>query len=265
MVAMPRYLSIAIEHMGINTIDRRWNWNLANPYWRLYCNESDGAILTSHDGTRVPLLARQVYLVPPMRPVRSSCSVQMSHYFCHFQVAGIEVGWMTRTFPPIMVAGRIDDWSATCARASLPMDLECQWRWLGFISEQLAIATRRCGTSDHPVPIPEVHLHADLAPAMLAIDEAPENPHTLKSLADVCFLSREHFLRKFKQAHGITPLDYVRQRRIRKSLAQIADGVLTISQISNACGFASRHHFTRLFARYMAMSPGAYRKANRYS
>ncbi len=260
---MPRYVSIAIEQMGITTIDRNWQYHLANPHWRLYCDEADGAVLKTHEGTRVPLLARRVYLVPPMRPIRSSCHGHVRHYFCHFQVEGVEIGWMSRTFPVVMEGGLIDDWPATFSQVKVPLDLESQWKWLGFVADQLAIATRRLRTGGHPVPMPEARIHADLAPAMLAIDAAPEQPHTLQSLARACFISREHFLRKFKQAHGVTPLDYVRQRRIRASLPMLADGTGSIAQVAHACGFATRHHFTRLFIRYMAMSPGVYRAARR--
>jgi transcriptional regulator GlxA family with amidase domain len=162
----------------------------------------------------------------------------------------------------VVPAGLVDDWDATFGAVTVPMELERQWRWLAFIAEHLAIATQRCQSGENPVAMPEAHLHADLAPAMLAIEEAPEAPHTLRSLAQLCHLSREHFLRRFKKAHGVTPLDYVRQRRIRKSLALLADGTQSIPQIASACGFVSRFHFTRLFTRYMAKSPGDYRRAH---
>lgn len=259
---MPRYLSLAIEQMGCATIDQTWQWSLANPHWRLYCNESAGAELITHEGTRIALAPRQVYVMPPMRATRSACTASLRHYFCHFQVTGVEVGWATANFPSVAPAGMVDDWDATFGTVTVPMEMERQWRWLAFIAEHLAIATQRCQSGENPVAMPEAHLHADLAPAMLAIEEAPEAPHTLRSLAQLCHLSREHFLRRFKKAHGVTPLDYVRQRRIRKSLALLAEGTQSIPQIASACGFVSRFHFTRLFTRYMAKSPGEYRRAH---
>lgn len=257
---MPRYLSLAIEQMGCATIDRRWQWNLANPHWRLYCNATAGAELTTADGQRVPLAPRRVYVIPPLRPLRSSCTGSVRHYFCHFQVTGVEPGWATANLPAVAAGGQVDDWEETFGAVAVPMELDRQWDWLAFIARQLAIAARHGPTGEDSLPMPEAHLHADLRPAMIAIEEAPEAEHTLRSLAQLCHLSREHFLRRFKRAHGVTPLDYVRQRRIRKSLALLADGRMSIPQIASACGFASRFHFTRLFTRYLAKSPGEYRR-----
>lgn len=259
---MPRYLSLAIEQMGCTTIDRRWQWNLANPHWRLYCNASVGAELTTSDGQRLALVPRQVYVIPPMRPVRSSCVGSVRHYFCHFQVTGVELGWATANLPPVAPAGQVDDWAAVFGSVAVPMELDRQWEWLAFVARHLAIAARYGRAAGSVLSMPEAHLHADLMPAMLAIEEAPEGSHTLRSLAQLCHLSREHFLRRFKKAHGVTPLDYVRQRRIRKSLALLADGRKSIPQIASECGFASRFHFTRLFTRYLAKSPGEYRRAH---
>ena len=151
---MPRYLSLAIEQMGCDTIDRKWQWNLANPHWRLYCNETPGAELICHDGMRIALVPGQVYVIPPMRPVRSSCTGSVRHYFCHFQVTGVEVGWAMANFPAVATAGVVDDWEATFGTVTVPMELERQWRWLSFLAEHLAIATQHCRQADNPLSMP---------------------------------------------------------------------------------------------------------------
>lgn len=84
---------------------------------------------------------------------------------------------------------------------------------------------------------------------------------SLPSVAAACGLSPSHFARAFRCSTGVSPHAWlVRQRLARaKDLMRAQD--LSLADIALACGFADQSHFTRVFAREEAMSPGRWRRS----
>lgn len=83
------------------------------------------------------------------------------------------------------------------------------------------------------------------------------------SLADVandCGLSASHFSRAFRQSTGLSPHQWLLQRRVDTAKNLLPDHELSLSDIALACGFADQSHFTRVFARLIGISPGAWRR-----
>ncbi len=77
----------------------------------------------------------------------------------------------------------------------------------------------------------------------------------LIELAAIAQISPYHFLRVFKQSMGITPHQYILQRRIDKAKYLLRDRELSIAQIALGVGFCDQSHFTRCFKRLMGMTP----------
>ncbi len=90
-----------------------------------------------------------------------------------------------------------------------------------------------------------------------------EDDVRLSDLASVAGLSTFHFARVFRQATGVTPYQYVRDRRIEHSRVLLLEDNLELSQLALKCGFASQSHFTAAFTKAVGMSPGRFRRNNR--
>ena len=95
------------------------------------------------------------------------------------------------------------------------------------------------------------------------IDANLESDITVGDLAMVADLSTFHFARVFKRAAGVSPYQFVRDRRIERSRALLIENKLAISQLALACGFASQSHFTAAFTRAIGKSPGRFRRESR--
>jgi len=78
-------------------------------------------------------------------------------------------------------------------------------------------------------------------------------------LAEACALSRSHFSRAFKRTTGQSPQAWIRAQRIirAKHLMQTSD--LTLTQISQECGFCDQAHFCHIFTDSEGISPFAWR------
>jgi AraC family transcriptional regulator len=82
----------------------------------------------------------------------------------------------------------------------------------------------------------------------------------LKMLADECGLSVGHFARAFRQSTGMTPHQWLTQRRIETAKSLLRDRRYSVSEVALACGFSDQSHFTRVYTRAMGTSPGAWRR-----
>ena len=85
--------------------------------------------------------------------------------------------------------------------------------------------------------------------------------HTsLAALADRVGVHPAHFARGFRQAHGMTPGDFLRRVRVAAAVRAMVDGDRALAGIALACGFADQSHMGRYFKRYLGLSPGAVRR-----
>jgi transcriptional regulator of acetoin/glycerol metabolism len=85
----------------------------------------------------------------------------------------------------------------------------------------------------------------------------------LATLAAVAGLSLYHFARAFKQSAGVTPHQYLVQRRVEQAQEMLARTELSLSEIALATGFSDQSHFARHFRQMLGMTPSQFRWSQR--
>jgi AraC-like DNA-binding protein len=83
----------------------------------------------------------------------------------------------------------------------------------------------------------------------------------LKEVAGECRLSVSHFSRAFRRTVGAAPHNWLLTHRIEAAKEKLRDGRSSLSEVALACGFADQSHLTRVFTRFVGVSPGAWRRA----
>lgn len=120
---------------------------------------------------------------------------------------------------------------------------------------------------DHPdcrLPWLQALEDPDLARVIDRILEAPEADHSVGSLARVAYMSRAAFARRFHQAFGRTPIQYVRDVRLRRGARLLCqEPLLTVETVARRTGFGSRSGFSRAFSDFFGRSPSAFRNLPR--
>jgi AraC family transcriptional regulator len=91
------------------------------------------------------------------------------------------------------------------------------------------------------------------------IENEPEMPCELRSLAQVARLSPYHFLRTFEEITGATPHQYLLRVRLRRAAMRLLAESTRVAEIALACGFGDVSNFNRTFRAEFGMSPVAYR------
>jgi len=74
-----------------------------------------------------------------------------------------------------------------------------------------------------------------------------------------CGLSSSQFSRVFKQVHGTTFQEYVLRRRMGQAVRLLQNPSASVTDICYTVGFNDQSHFTRIFRRYVGVSPSTYR------
>jgi AraC-like DNA-binding protein len=86
-------------------------------------------------------------------------------------------------------------------------------------------------------------------------------PISLAELCKVSGLSESHLVRSFKKRFGLTPHEFLIDRRIQRSRRELRRG-RPIAEVALELGFADQAHLQRLFKRIVATTPGQYRRSN---
>jgi AraC family transcriptional regulator len=89
--------------------------------------------------------------------------------------------------------------------------------------------------------------------------EEEEGRVALRDVAKEVGMSYFHFSRAFKQSMGMTPTNYIAERRIESAKKMLQETELPISEIALRSGFSSQSHFTTSFRRVAGATPRAFR------
>lgn len=68
-----------------------------------------------------------------------------------------------------------------------------------------------------------------------------------------------HVARGFRQYHGCTAGEYIRQVRVESACRQLAESTVPLAEIALAAGFFDQGHFSRTFKRSTGLTPTQYR------
>jgi AraC-like DNA-binding protein len=80
----------------------------------------------------------------------------------------------------------------------------------------------------------------------------------LDRLADAAGLSKFHFLRLFRATYGMTPGQYVSQRRLERSQELLRNTNLTVTEVCHTVGFSSLGTFCTRFTRLTGETPSQF-------
>jgi len=132
------------------------------------------------------------------------------------------------------------------------------------VARHLVIYLRRNGTQpQHSVYLEyRTHLHPGVHCAQDYLIVHLTEPVSLSDLATVARMSPRNLSRAFKEATGLTPVQYQQRLRLELAANLLGNRELTIYEIALKCGFEDARHFRRLWQRYFGTSPSVARNTS---
>lgn len=101
-----------------------------------------------------------------------------------------------------------------------------------------------------------------LGAALAAIHERPDASWTLERLGREAALSRTAFATRFRDAVGMTPLQYITFWRMQRAKRLLTGSRLGLDRVAERVGYDSAASFSRAFKKAVGRSPGAWRDAS---
>lgn len=83
----------------------------------------------------------------------------------------------------------------------------------------------------------------------------------LDSLAGLAHLNKYYLIHAFTESYGISPINYLNEKRIQNCKELLASTDYSIAEIARLSGFSSQSYFSQSFRKSCGMTAKAYRKA----
>lgn len=83
---------------------------------------------------------------------------------------------------------------------------------------------------------------------------------SLQKLSDLTYLNKYYIVHVFKKYKGLSPINYLIERRIEEAKNLLETTNYSVSKISDIIGFSSQSYFSQTFKKEMDMTPNQYRK-----
>jgi AraC family transcriptional activator FtrA len=128
------------------------------------------------------------------------------------------------------------------------------------VARRAVVPTHRDGGQAQFIPSPLPEQGAALGKLLEWMRRHLDKPLALPELAERARMSERTLLRRFEEATGHSPKQWLTQERLARAREMLEGSDLAVEHIADACGFGSadtlRHHFRRS----LQLSPARYRE-----
>ena len=147
--------------------------------------------------------------------------------------------------PPEEMQGELKALLQSLSKCTNPVDFASE---LGVLLRKLAKCT------------PDNHYDKRISTIIKYINQNFSDIHSIEEVADRLHISKYYLCRLFKDATGITLIDYLNSIKVKNACKFLETTDKDILEISQLCGFNSSAYFSNVFKKVMSDSPSKYRQ-----
>lgn len=258
-----------------------WNYkNVNSPFARIYLVKEGVAKLHLQDHVQ-PLTPGHLYLIPPFTLHSYECDDFYTLYYIHIyenplsnqriledyifpvevdatrldselveQLAAINPGRNLKEYDPSNY-----DNSSTLMQNILLHTKNPMYSMMETQGILLQLLSRFIKEATHKYEITDDRIRKTIRYIRKNIDKNI----TIDELTEICCLSKDHFIRLFKEEMHITPVQYINLKKIEKAQLLIITDNRPVKDIAYTLSFENVSYFNRLFKRYTGQTPVMYK------
>ncbi len=128
------------------------------------------------------------------------------------------------------------------------------------VARRLVVPAHRTGDQAQFLERPVAHREgSEIAPVLERVRQALQTAWTIESMAAHCRLSPRTFQRRFTEATGLTPGEWLVQERLEAAKEILSRGDDDMETIAARVGFGSAHALRHHFRKKLGLRPTDYR------
>lgn len=232
------------------------NITLSGGFWRIYYQTASGAGVLLN-GKKYELLPHRLYLIAPYADLKTYCNAGMLiQYYIHFEI-NFFAGNINCPIHEIALKGDLEH---TFSRFIAILDQGSDPMRGGLLAMQIAAAALSQLPDDALV---KLDVDQRIARVCDFMRQNISRQIGLEDFARVANYATNSFLRRFREATGGTPYQYLLHLRYAQAARLLGSTDLSIKEICAEIGVSDRFHFSRCFKHIYGSSPAAYRRGNR--
>ena len=239
----------------------------ASQHILIYCRSGEGWYSLG-GGPRCKVTRNQFFVIERGQPHTYAASehAPWTIYWFHF------TGHSSCLFSSLFnVTGTIDEAPTSRHEARIQLFEEIyQNLEMGYSIENLHYATlclwHLLGSFRYVPQFRAINQSRSEDPIQSAINFMKSNLHrklTLEEMAGAVSYSTSHFGVLFTQKTNLTPIDYFNHLKVQRACHFLDFTDLKIKEIAYRLGFDDPYYFSKVFTRYMGMSPLAYKNSQK--
>jgi AraC-like DNA-binding protein len=249
------------------------NWDrqkYCSPFWRLCVNNRKGAEIFTASG-RMPIPPGRLVLIPPWLAFETRISKfgpLIRQSYLHFECPGLPAGLQRKLFPrphclrpSDALQGLASRWESGLHSPDYPLS---EWSWAKALAQAaFSSMLETLDARERAECALWLQRSGKLGPLLHHIDRHLSRPLRNRELATLCHCSEDHLIRLFRRTLGLTPAQYVMERRITMAAEWLAQTDRTLEEIAADSGFVDRFHFSKCFKARIGLPPALYRRTHR--
>jgi AraC-like DNA-binding protein len=102
--------------------------------------------------------------------------------------------------------------------------------------------------------------YTSFTPILSYIHQNYNKISTIEEIADQFYISKFRLCHLFKEATGLTLIQYITKIKIQNACNMLVNTDLSILDIGTACGFNSSMYFCKIFKQSLSLTPSEFRK-----
>ena len=229
-----------------------WKTTKSRPFWRVYWNETPGALLQNGD-QRVYCKSDSLVCIPPALAVEQILEQPFEHLWFHvdtpllsnyelkiysFRVDAEMIRRLKR-LSLLLKEKSLNEAESTCLK-----NLVILWFTSGLQMEGSVRTTVVSELVNRAIQIMGERLQCGIS---------------TEELATLLGVSSKTLNRQFKKYVSMPPHKFLTGMRLKKAAALLFSRKLSLDEIGYKCGFCNRSHFTRKFKEAYNQSPASFR------
>ncbi len=255
------FISLSYTFGSYSVLNKSWKWeNVITPDNKLYYVE-EGELVIEVNGKTTVAKSGSVVLIPSY--VKHSCYLTDSgyakKYWLHFSLKRGSTAFFNDYPIPL------------CIQASNPEKMATLFNMV-IASSRLADPIKSLKTSkylldivleflSHVEPITESQTNSQIDKAIEFINLNFSGNFSLDELAVKFCYTPNHFIKKFKEKTGYTPIKYLTNKKINEAKLLLEHSQIPVNEIMEKVGFSDPAYFSKTFKKAIGCSPRAYRES----